>query len=501
MASNSHPTLEWSSLQDVFYRKSEIYHLTWGIDNLSDYLITSAKNGGLVALVRDPSKLVSLGKAALLKPKIHIYTSAGQLVESIPWDASDRIIAFGFTSQEQLAVVLDEGVVRLYTLFQPCPSPPVSAPSSSSGEGNDTRRSLPVEATSTCYYTQHSLGQEATDTGVVEAKLWQDGLIAISGAGRFVEWRFPLRQEDESLGVTEGTSHPQLLPPCELSLGHANIPATWCLIDPAVSTSGLLEVLISSPSSDTIVSLDSVSGSTDMKLSKGPFSAVRPSPSGKLLALLTADLKLWVVSSDFQRSLSEFDVTQCDAYRPRSGSSSAAGESGMKDVGIKQIEWCGNNTVAIAWATEILMVGPFGDSLRYFYSGTAHLVSEVDGLRIISPDRLEYIQKVAGELTIRERGAPSPIMSASVPYYPEPSSSVFLPGSSDPSAILFDSSEHFAKKSAKADEGIRAIKKDLARAVDTCIAAASYEWDVSWQRRLLRVSGPCSELGALLPFR
>jgi hypothetical protein len=73
VTSTSHPTLEWSSLQDVFYRKSEIYHLTWGINNLSDYLITSAKNGGLVALVRDPSRLVSLGKAALLKPKIHLH--------------------------------------------------------------------------------------------------------------------------------------------------------------------------------------------------------------------------------------------------------------------------------------------------------------------------------------------------------------------------------------------------------------------------------------------
>lgn len=63
-----------------------------------------------------------------------------------------------------------------------------------------------------------------------------------------------------------------------------------------------------------------------------------------------------------------------------------------------------------------------------------------------------------------------------------------MPGSSHPSAILFDSSEHFAKKSAKADEGIRAIKKDLTQAIDTCIVAAGYEWDVGWQRRLLRVS-------------
>ncbi|UZJ52563.1 hypothetical protein CBS101457_001883 [Exobasidium rhododendri] len=466
VTSTNHPTLEWSSLQNVFYRKSDIYHLTWGIDNLSDYLITSAKNGGLVALIRDPSRLVSLGKAALLKPKIHIYTSAGQLVESIPWLASEKIIGFGFTLQEQLAVVLDDGMIRLYTLLQPCPSPPQSTPASSSSQHEDQRAFRPVEATSTCYYTQHSLGQEATDAGVVDAKMWPGGIVAISGGGRFVEWRFPKRSEEESLGDSEqATQYPQLLPPLDLSLGQSNIPSSWSLIDPDNSSSGLLEILVSASTSDTIVSLDSVSGSTDMKLSRGPFSAIRPSPNGNLLALLTADLKLWVVSSDFQRSLSEFDVTQCDAYRPSTSAPSSSGESGMRNAAIRQIEWCGNNTVAIAWENEILMIGPFGDSLQYLYSGAVHLVSEVDGLRIISPDRLEFIQKVA-----------------------ESSSNVFLPGSSHPSAILFDSSEHFARKSAKADEGIRAIKKDLAMAVDTCIAAAGYEWDVGWQRRLLRAA-------------
>lgn len=70
----------------------------------------------------------------------------------------------------------------------------------------------------------------------------------------------------------------------------------------------------------------------------------------------------------------------------------------------------------------------------------------------------------------------------------ECSSQIFLPGSSHAAAILFESSEQFSKKSAKADEGIRAIKADLAMAVDTCLAAASYEWKAGWQQRLLRAA-------------
>jgi hypothetical protein len=197
-----------------------------------------------------------------------------------------------------------------------------------------------------------------------------------------------------------------------------------------------------------------------MRLTRGPFSAVVPSPNGKLLALLTNDKKLWVVSSDFRRSLSEFDITQCEAYiAPNEGTDDVS----LRQLGIRQIEWCGNNTVAIAWETEVIMVGPFGDSIRYLYASSVHLESELDGLRIISSDRLEFVQKVA-----------------------EASKSVFLPGSTDPAALLFDSSEQYAKKSAKADEGIRAVRRDLASAVDTCLEAAGNEWDISWQKKLMR---------------
>ncbi len=123
MVQPNHPTSEWSSLQDIFYRRTELYALNWGIDNLADYVVAAASNGGLIALVRDPTRLVSLGKASLLKPKILVYTAAGQLIESIPWDPSLRIIALDFNALEQLVVVLEEGSVRLYTLLSPAQLP------------------------------------------------------------------------------------------------------------------------------------------------------------------------------------------------------------------------------------------------------------------------------------------------------------------------------------------------------------------------------------------
>ena len=56
---------------------------------------------------------------------------------------------------------------------------------------------------------------------------------------------------------------------------------------------------------------------------------------------------LWVVSTDFQRNLAEYDT---------------AGKGGEGDV--KQVEWCGNDAILVTWDSIALLVGPFGDTLK-----------------------------------------------------------------------------------------------------------------------------------------
>ena len=53
---------------------------------------------------------------------------------------------------------------------------------------------------------------------------------------------------------------------------------------------------------------------------------------------------------------------------------------------------------------------------------------------------------------------------------------------------MFEAWESFQKRAPKAHESIRAIKPDLAKAVDECIDAAGREWEPFWQRKLLNVS-------------
>jgi hypothetical protein len=140
--------------------------------------------------------------------------------------------------------------------------------------------------------------------------------------------------------------------------------------------------------------------------------------------------------------------------------SSLSGASGIPD----QVAWCGDNAIALTFAGTVIVAGPGGDSLSFDHPQSAHIHTEMDGLRILSSSVSSFVQKV-----------------------PESSLAVFAPGSSHPASILYEALDHFERKSAKADEAVRSIKADLATAVDTCVEAAGREWDTNWQRRLLRV--------------
>lgn len=65
--------------------------------------------------------------------------------------------------------------------------------------------------------------------------------------------------------------------------------------------------------------------------------------------MLTVTGTLWVVSTDFQRNLAEFDTSQ------------VIGADGP----VRQVEWCGNDAILVTWDGLAVLVGPFGDTLQY----------------------------------------------------------------------------------------------------------------------------------------
>lgn len=238
---------------------------------------------------------------------------------------------------------------------------------------------------------------------------------------------------------------PQPKPMAEINLEEP--PHSWTVVPPQFTLSRHVEVLIATGS--TILVVDSKEA-TDQHLTQGPFTKMVVSPNGKLLALFTLDGKLWVVSTDFQKNLSEYAT--------------------KSKIPPQQLVWCGTDSVVLYWDKIVLMVGPFGDWIKYTYEDPIYLASEIDGVRIISNDKCELLQKV-----------------------PASTEKIFKIGSTEPAAMLFDALDHYERKSPKADENIRSIKAELVEAVDSCIEAAGFEFQHQYQRSLLKAAsfGKC----------
>ncbi|KAF8190560.1 vacuolar assembling/sorting protein VPS16 [Pholiota molesta] len=389
-----HPTTSWQAMPEgnVFYRRQQCYSTPGKLPNLGDYIVAGS-------LMRDHTKLLALGRStpAVTKSQIQIFSPAGEGLLVFSWDQG-KIIRFGWTIEEKLAVLNEEGVYRLYDL-----------------QGD---------------YQQYSLGTEAAELGVIDARIHDNGLVALTSSLTLLE----VKGWEGSRPMT--LANPTLSEP----------PHAWAVIPPDLNISRHVEVLLSVDA--TIHSIDNLE-SVDQRLSRGPFTHVSPSPNGKSLALLTFNGILWVVSTDFQRNLAEFDT------------STVTGAEGP----VLQVEWCGNDAILVTWSSLVVLVGPFGDILYYPYVGSTFAITEMDGVRIFSEDVCDLIQKV-----------------------PTSTLSIFRPGSTLPAAILYDAWESFASKSAKADESIRSIRPELAKAVDECIDAAGQEWEPYWQRRLLNAA-------------
>ncbi|SAM01302.1 hypothetical protein [Absidia glauca] len=349
-------------------------------------------------MIRDDKKVLLLQKQQPIKPTIYMYTASGKLIDQIQWDKG-RIVALGWSEQEQLVVVTEDGTVRLYPLH---------------GD-----------------HSQFTLGKDASDYGIIDCQIWGGGLVAMTGNYQLISVTNFYDPQPKQMAET----------------GLIELPHSWAVIPPQYTLSRHVEVLIATGT--TILVVDSKE-SQDQFLPQGPFTKMTVSPNGKFLALFTAEGKLWVVSTDFEKNLSEYAT--------------------KSKIPPQQLVWCGTDSVVMYWDKIVLMIGPFGDWIKFSYDDPIFLSSEIDGVRITSNDKCELLQKV-----------------------PAATEDIFKIGSTSPAAMLFDALDHYEKRSPKADENIRTIRPELVEAVDCCIEAAGFEFNHYYQRSLLKAAsfGKC----------
>lgn len=274
-------------------------------------------------------------------------------------------------------------------------------------------------------FTPFSLGHGAEEHGVRGCKFWSNGFVALLG--------------NNSLVVVTRYDEPRAQLLASPPQGEV---VSWAVIPPEYTSSRSVEVVLAIGA--TIYVVDAVE-CEDRQLQAGPFRHVSTSPNGKFIALYTDDGKVWVISSDFQDRLSEYD-------------------SKVKTPP-KHLEWCGSNAVVLAWEDELHLIGPSGAATEYDYDSVLHLIPDIDGIRVMTSEVCEFLQKV-----------------------PEASEEVFRLGSPSPAAVLLDAIHQLEKKSPKADDNIKLIRPNLDEAVDVCVRAAGQEYGIHWQKQLLKAA-------------
>ncbi|KAK2773743.1 hypothetical protein FQN53_003980 [Emmonsiellopsis sp. PD_33] len=390
----TNPLADWERVGDRFYRKIRIYDAVFDEDlELENFVVAGAPYGGAIALYRDESKLHRYRDPQTAKSYIDIYSCSGKRISRINWEHGS-IRGLGWSDDEKLLVITEDGTVR-------------------------------------CYYGLHgdfspfSLGSAAEEHGVKSCRFWSSGFVALLYNNQLVA----VSRYDEP--------RPKLL----ASPPEGDV-SSWSLIPPAYTLSRSVEALLAI--NETIYVVDATEAE-DRMLQNGPFKHVSVSPNGRFVALYTGDGKVWVVSSDFQNKLSEYN-------------------SGAKTPP-KDVVWCGNDSVVLSWEDEVHMVGPNGAAARYFYDGRVHIIPDFDGVRLLTNDTCEFLHKV-----------------------PDVTEEVFRLGSTSPASVLLDSVGLLEKKSPKADDNIQHIKPNLLEAVDTCVKAAGQEFNAHWQKQLLKAA-------------
>ncbi|KAK9153282.1 hypothetical protein Sjap_000762 [Stephania japonica] len=271
-----------------------------------------------------------------------------------------------------------------------------------------------------------SFGPDCSDQNVAECVFWGNGAVCVTEANQI--FCIPDFKNPRACKLAD----PEL----------EEFPLCVAVIEPQYTMSGNVEVLLGVGDHVLVVDEDGVQ---QVGTGLGPVQKMAVTQNGKLIALFTHDGRLLVVSSDFSKILFEYN---CESALPP-----------------EQLAWCGLHSVLLYWDDELLMVGPYGEPVRYLYDESIRLIPECDGVRILSNTTMEFLHIV-----------------------PDSTVSIFKIGSTEPAALLYDALDHFDRRSSKADENLRLIRSSLPEAVEVCIDAAGHEFDVERQRRLLRAA-------------
>ncbi|KAM9960253.1 hypothetical protein ACTFIW_009381 [Dictyostelium discoideum] len=399
---------QWKIIGNSTYIKKEIYSMSWDVD-LKQQVSVGSPFAGPIAVMRDSSKFVEMNSQNM-KPYLKIFTASGDLISQMIWDSSKNIVAMDWIEKERLVIVLQNATVLIFNVF--CEQ-----------------------------MTQFSLGDIVREEEILECKIWSDGIVVLTSASQL--YSVPSINDFfvESGRVIR-------LPPLP---EEPKARPEWAILEPQFSLSQSIEIFMSINGTLYLIDEDKVESQLE---ATEPIQKMVVSPCGKKLACFDTKGTLLILKTD--------------------GSTTNPDRMDTKATKSPVLKWCGSDGVMMYWDSikdPILFYFSKGDSwAKFTLDQPVSLVTEIDGLRIISDTTSEFFHKVS-DVTI----------------------DIFKIGTTSPASILYDATDHFISKSPQADESIRSINDQLEDAVNDCILAAGFEFNGGEQSKLLKAAsfGKC----------
>jgi len=397
--------------------------------------------------------------------EIRIMTSAGRQLARIDFplqDMLDRgkyspsdIMEVGFTDRTTLVILLRDSLCLTYDLSGEPLLPP--------------------------FHLIPKTGAEGQGFELKHAAVFEGGAAALSIAKQSALVEFLDEHDDPSYFTTAHAGARKILPDTQISDslgGKGDLIASFCGLVTALPTAAFAseyfysyssiavlprtrtasrhpEVFLSTSDNSVVVANAATAELKDLDCRSqisSPIVEMTFAPNGRFLACFTEASMLTVISTTFETKVLDFDTSEGSTQPPL------------------EMTWCGEDSVVLHWKNlGVLMVGPYGDWLRFPYEnqGNLYLIPEMDCCRVVTDVAVELLQRV-----------------------PPATALLLRIGSIEPAAMLLDATDAFENGSPASDEAARSITKSgmLMEAIEGCIDAAVREFDITTQQRLLRAA-------------
>ncbi|XP_066599627.1 vacuolar protein sorting-associated protein 16 homolog [Prorops nasuta] len=401
-------TADWFPLgRDVYFRKFELYSLSFQHEVSSNNLLVAAPYGGSIVITRNPKKLVKI--QGTNKPIVLLYSSSGKLTAKFQW-SSGQLVKLGWSIREDLLCVQDDGNVSIYDLFG-------------------------------IYQHTFSMANDTKGIKVIDAKFFKTS----NGSGVAI-----LTSAIKVLFVNN-VAEPKVR---KIDLPRYGPIDSWCVMHRERETT----VILSNQEGIYVIHQNAVQSQNSVAIlfnnlytnnKVNSVIAMSVANNNEYIALFSDTGILYIGSVDLKQKYCECNTFITDP--------------------LTNLEWCGMDAVVCSWDSTVMVVGKASEgrneTIIYTYDGPVHLVTEIDGVRVISSSCHEMIQKV-----------------------PNVVQKIFRINSTDPASYLLEASKQFMKKSHKADGYIDLVKGKLDEAVKACIDGAGHEFDFETQKLLMRAA-------------